>query len=456
MSRFSIAVLLIAGLPGLATAADLKPERQLKAHRNSVFALALSTDGNYLLSAGYDKQIVLWKTKTWKKVAENRDPQGMTLDLAFAPNGRYAFAAGDPKQVLVMSLPKLKLLRRIKMSTRAVRVAVHRSKSWIAISGASGKIHVFDYITGEQQATVTGHKSQSHAIVFTKDGKYLYSAGDSPGGGHHLQRWAVGSSDKPEIVAMVDSEPSRLSRTSDSKHLMLANYDSAVVIDAASGRFVHQWKIPRKSLFLSMYKLPGRKAFVTSTQSGHVDVWQPGVEKPAVSLKASRVHIYRALPVNSENIVTCTGIRWDNLKVWRLDGKLGAATTVAGTSKSKTDTPTTKTPAVKLPANLPKIDDKAPQDLKSVAKSYKKAMFYRFKKTADSNAVIIVQQNGKPRALRVLVSPVVPFYNEQGVKFKDLFKAAKVLKPGLVADVKTKIHDGKIQIAELRVVKRGG
>lgn len=456
MTLARIAFALTLGSTSIANAVELKLQTYLKAHRNSVFSIALSKDKSKLLSAGVDKQVVLWNTKTWKQIAVNRDAEGKVLDLAFAPNGRYAFAAGDPKQVMVLDVASMKLLRRIKTPYRAVRVAVHPSRSWVAVSGSSGDIQIFDYIKGDRKATVRGHKSQVHAIVFSKDGKRLYSAGNSSIGGHHLQYWEVGSTKRPTAIARLDSEPSRIDRTSDGKHLLLANWNSALVIDVATNRRVAKWKNPNETRFLSLSQWSPHQVYVTSSNKGQTYYWRIGESKPLLRHQASRVNVYRTIILDRETMLTCQRTVRMGVKVWRLSGKFEAGMTVAGKSKTKTDTPTTKTPTVKLPADIPKIDDKAPQDLKSVAKAYKNALFHHFRKTADSNAVIVVTQNGKARALRVNVSPIVPFYDERGAKFKDLLKAAKVLKPGLVADVKTKIHDGKIQIAELRVVKRGG
>lgn len=447
MTLARIAILFALVAPNAATAAELKLKLHLSAHRNSVFAMALSADGSKLLSAGYDKQVVLWNTKTWKQIAVNRDAQGLTLDLAFSENGRYAFTAGDPKQVMVIDVSSMKLLRRIKTPYRAVRVAVHPLRSWIAVSGSSGEIQVFDYRTGTKKATVAGHKSQVHAIAFTNDGKRLYSAGDSSIGGHHLQYWEVGTTKRPTAVTRLDSEPSRLTRTRDGKRLLLANWKSALVIDPETDRTTAEWNNPNDTRFLSLVHWPKHKVYVTSSNKGQAYVWRVGEKQPLLHHQASRVNVYRAIVLDDKTLLTCQRTVRMGVKVWELKGDFDSGTAVAG--KSKPSTP------VKTPTEVPEIDDKSPQDLKSVAKSYKNATFHRFRKTADSNAVIIVKQNGKPRALRVLVSPVVPFYDEKGAKFKDLFQAAKVLKPGLIADVKTKVRDGKIEIAELRVVKHG-
>ncbi len=109
--------------------------RTLSKHKNSVFSIAASPDGRRLLSAGFDKQIILWDTKTSKPIAINKDPQGLMLWVAFSPDGKQAFASGDPKQALVMSLPSLRTERRLKVPYRAVRLAIDSTSPRVAISG---------------------------------------------------------------------------------------------------------------------------------------------------------------------------------------------------------------------------------------------------------------------------------------------------------------------------------
>ena len=448
MTLARIAFALTLGSTSIANAAELKLRTHLKAHRNSVFSIALSNDKSKLLSAGVDKQVVLWNTKTWKQIAVNRDAEGKVLDLAISQDGKFAFTAGDRRQVMVIDVSSMKLRRRIKIPFRPIRLAVHPTRSWIAVSGYSGEVQIVDYIKGVKRASVRGHKSEVLGIAFSNDGRRLFTAGDTSNGGHHLLGWDLESTARPAARIKLGSQPTHMNRSPDGKHLLLASAKNAIVIDAENSKTIASWENPNESKFLSLFAWPQHGVFVTSTNKGRVCVWRIGEPKPQLALQASRVNVYRAIPLDGETVLTCQRTQRMGVKVWQLSGKFETGATVAG--KSKIDTPTIK------PRNIPKIDDKAPQDLKSVAKAYKNALFHRFRKTADSNAVIVVTQNGKARALRVNVSPIVPFYDERGAKFKDLLKAAKVLKPGLVADVKTKIHDGKIQIAELRVVKRGG
>lgn len=91
----------------------LAPKFDWVAHDNSVFCLALSPDGNYLLSGGRDAHIRRWRISAGGAEADLAIPaHNFTVnDLAFSPGGEYLLSASRDKTVKVWDAGTLKLLK---------------------------------------------------------------------------------------------------------------------------------------------------------------------------------------------------------------------------------------------------------------------------------------------------------------------------------------------------------
>jgi len=76
---------------------DLSTGQELKTfpgHTARVSAVAMSPDGRYALSGGWDSSLRLWDISSGKEVWKFESPDSISA-VAFSPDGRYALASGS-------------------------------------------------------------------------------------------------------------------------------------------------------------------------------------------------------------------------------------------------------------------------------------------------------------------------------------------------------------------------
>src|SRR5438552_3781470 len=82
----------------------------LRGHRDMVWSVAFSPNGELLASGGEDKSVMLWGTTSNKSLSQQKGPPGVhpkvVYCVAYSPNGKYIASASWDKTVKVWDANK--------------------------------------------------------------------------------------------------------------------------------------------------------------------------------------------------------------------------------------------------------------------------------------------------------------------------------------------------------------
>ena len=250
----------------------LAPVQSLAGHTDWIQALHVSRNGERLLSGDDARQVIVWDAKTRQKisawqcsgvawiVAVALSPDGQTAvvsqyrrkggDFNNYPAGLRIFHVADGSvklDILATLYPKEKnppyqyqYEYHEFVAEGLVALAYSPDGKLIAAGqggeGGQGKIHLLDAETGKVVRTVEGHKYGVTDLVFTGDGKYLFSAGRDT-------RFRITRVDDGQSVAQIGQE--------------------------RGGQF-HDWLA---AIALS----PDERRLAAADIAGHVQVWDLGM-----------------------------------------------------------------------------------------------------------------------------------------------------------------------------------
>jgi WD40 repeat protein len=147
-------------------------------------ALALSPDGQTVLSGGEDGTLTLWTVAGQKiKTFVAHGPGTTVRTVAFARAGRLLVTSGDgpgatghaPSRAVMLWDPET------GVSFRTIRNATHFALAddgrTLAVAGDATSIRVIDVITARELARLEGHGGGVTALAFAPGGQRLVSAG---------------------------------------------------------------------------------------------------------------------------------------------------------------------------------------------------------------------------------------------------------------------------------------
>jgi cytochrome c len=149
---------------------------QLKGHGGPVRAIAVSSDGNVVLSGSFDTAAIRWSLKTQSAEQVLRFHADAVNAVAFLKDGRMATAGADAR--IAIWTPGREQPDRIFDGHRApiVSLAVSPDGTRLASASWDRTVRVWSLADGAQQV-LEGHTQNVNGVAFSPDGQSLVSVG---------------------------------------------------------------------------------------------------------------------------------------------------------------------------------------------------------------------------------------------------------------------------------------
>jgi WD40 repeat protein len=153
----------------------------LGTHRRAIRGVVFSPDRLHLASASADGEIKLWDATRLDteqhSSAEVRGRVGVSLNLAFSPNGKCLATGGEEDTVKIWDVQTGRPLHSLSGHHGDVyAVAFSDDGRWLASAGEDSTVRVWD--CHDEYAlvrTLRGHTALVSSLAFSRDGRQLYS-----------------------------------------------------------------------------------------------------------------------------------------------------------------------------------------------------------------------------------------------------------------------------------------
>jgi hypothetical protein len=132
---------------------DFSVVRTLKGH-TTASALAISADGQTLISGGQDKAIKVWDLQTGQLRKTLQSDSGEIQAVAIAPDGKTVVSGSGDRMVRIWNITSNQRPQMLKGHSSDIRHAEISSDGKTIISSTYGEIKVWDLTTGQLKATL--------------------------------------------------------------------------------------------------------------------------------------------------------------------------------------------------------------------------------------------------------------------------------------------------------------
>ncbi len=243
----------------------------LAGHADTVRSIALSADGQTLVTGSGDKTIKLWNLQTGKLRRTLEGHSGPVWSVALSPDGQTLVSGGEDNTIKIWHLQTGELRRLLfGHSGRVFSVAISPDGQTLATGSADKTIKLWNLSTGELRGTLEGHADAVRSVAFSPNGGNLASSSwDGT-----IKLWNPRTGERLHTLQGHTAQVVSAAFSSDGQTLASASLDKTIKIwDLQTG-------LPRRSLsghsdwVLAVATSPTGQTLVSSSKDKTIKLWQ--------------------------------------------------------------------------------------------------------------------------------------------------------------------------------------
>jgi WD40 repeat protein len=151
----------------------------LLGHGGWVASIAMSPDGNRIISGSGDKTIKVWDAETGDELMTLRGHKEGVTSVAFSPDGKRMVSGSGDKTIKIWDAATGVELMTLRGHGRSINlVAFSPDGKCIVSASEDNTIKVWDSASGDELMTLRGHKECVKSVAFGPDGKRIVSGSD--------------------------------------------------------------------------------------------------------------------------------------------------------------------------------------------------------------------------------------------------------------------------------------
>ena len=273
---------------------DLKNSRELRrmaGHDAAVGAVAF-LGSDRLLSAGDDGSLALWDRATGRLIARKPAHQAKIAALAVSADGASVASAGWDRQVRLWRASDLSPIAELTAPDN-VNALTFIAGGLLAGGGYDGALRLWDVQSGGEVAVLSGHEAGVNAVLSLSDGRLVSGSSDQT-----VRLWDSATRAESAVLLGAEAAVLSLAAARNADWIAAGDAEGFLTVWDGSGKLLRRWRAhggPAWALALA-----GSGRLLSAGADGLVRSWPIDPEGPSGSDVASDAPPLAALATSSD------------------------------------------------------------------------------------------------------------------------------------------------------------
>lgn len=249
----------------------------MEGHEFTVWSLAITPDGQRIVSGGQDTTIRIWDFATGRELYKFVGHDGPVYRLVVMPDGKRLVSIADKDlAVKVWDLEKFELISSLAPnSAHVTALSVSPDKRFIVTGGEDGKARFWDVDRGVLLRTIE-HDRPLYSMMISPDGRHLLCGSKrNPGERDPGTVW-VWDFELGVLIRTLDGHKGHvtaITMTADSRYILTADQDGYLYLwDLETGTLLRTMS-GHKGPVLSIHITSDNQHIISGSIDGTVRVW---------------------------------------------------------------------------------------------------------------------------------------------------------------------------------------
>jgi len=292
---------------------DISLAKTLSGHSDSVWSVALSPDGQTLVSGSQDQTIKVWHLDTGKLLRTLAGHSQAVWSIALSPDGKTLASGSSDNTIKLWNLSSGKLLRTLAGHSQAVRaIALSPDGKTLASGSSDNTIKLWNLSSGKLLRTLAGHSQAVRAIALSPDGQTLVSGSSD----NTIKLWNLSSGKLLRTFFGHTNRVISVALSPDGQFLASGSVDKTIKIwNLSSGKLLHT--LSRNSDWGNSIAISPDGRTVVAGIGDIIKIWNLNTGELLHTLSGHSSDITSiSLSANGKQLVS--GSRDKTIKIWQL------------------------------------------------------------------------------------------------------------------------------------------
>jgi WD40 repeat protein len=212
--------------------------RVFTGHTDSIYALAFSPGGDKLVTASYDKLLMLWDVASGSELHTLKHHTAAIFAVAFSPDGKALVSAAADQTVKLWNAETGQRILTLTEPTKGLNaVAFHPRGHEIAAVGIDKMIRIYEWngTTAKLKRSAFGHDAPILSLAYSPDGGTLFTGSED----RRIKAWDSATLQERHVYENLPDWPQTLAVSRDGSRLAAGFCNGDLVLfDAASAKKV--------------------------------------------------------------------------------------------------------------------------------------------------------------------------------------------------------------------------